>query len=97
MISKEDVEKTKEALLLSQLGQAHVERAVFQYPFKCFYAKSIRVQLQKMFDLIIDEDGDLDRIMGRRIGSALVALEENGYIRARKMRGGHGIMYEREL
>ncbi|MCL4447791.1 MAG: hypothetical protein M1556_01210 [Candidatus Thermoplasmatota archaeon] len=96
MISGDANVKNKEVVLLSQLSQAHVEKAVSQYPYKCFYSKNIRIQIQKMFDLIIDEDGDLIRIMGRRIGFALVAMEERGYIRARKMKGGHGIMYERE-
>jgi hypothetical protein len=50
-----------------------------------------------MFELIIDEEGDPDRIMGRRIGFALVAMGESGYIRAKKMKGSHGIMYERKL
>lgn len=96
MISEKDVERRKETVFLSQLGQVHVEQAVSHYPYKCFYAKNIRIQLQKMFDLIIDKDGDLDRIIGRRIGFALVAMEESGYIKTRKLKGSHGIMYERE-
>ncbi len=89
-------EKRKEAVLFSRLRQNQVEKAVFQYPYGCFYAKNIRSQLQKMFDLIIDEDGDPDRIMGRRIRSALSAMEESGYIKARKFKGSHGILYQRK-
>ncbi len=95
MISEDNIEKRKETVLLSKLGQVQVEKAVSKYPYKCFYSKNIRIQLQKTFDLIIDEEGDLDRIMGRRIGSALVALEESGHICAKTRHRNSGILYKK--
>ncbi|MDA8054214.1 MAG: hypothetical protein M0Z77_01010 [Thermoplasmatales archaeon] len=97
MISEEEIEKRKEAVLLSQLNQNHIEAAISLYPYDHFHAKNIRVQLQKMYDLVIDEEEDPDRVIGCKIGKVFSALLESGHIRElRRGHSNHGILYGRK-
>jgi hypothetical protein len=96
MIREMEMGKRKEVVLLSKLSQEHIESAVFYYPYDHFHARNIRVQLKKMYDLVIDEGSDPDRILGRRIGEVLSAMEENGYLRVFRIgSSNHGIIYEK--
>jgi hypothetical protein len=97
MIPEMEIGKRKEVVLLSKLSRDHIESAVFFYPYDHFHAKNIRVQLEKMYDLIIDVDSDSDRILGRKIGIVLSAMEENGHLKVFRVgSGNHGILYEKE-
>jgi len=97
MTPEMEIGKRKEVVLLSKLSWDHIESAVFFYPYDHFHAKNIRVQLEKMYDLIIDVDSDSDRILGRKIGIVLSAMEENGHLKVfRGGSGNHGILYEKE-
>lgn len=96
MISVDD-ENRKETVFLSQLSQIHIEKAISEYPFRHFYAKNIRFQLQKMYELVVDKDGDLDMIIGRKIGLALSVMHENGNLEIVQGKvTNHGILYERK-
>lgn len=91
------IEKGREAVLLSQLNLNHIEAAISDYPYKRFHVKNIRVQLQKSFDIMIDQDGDLERIIGRKVVRAISSLLENGAIRVTdESHGNHGFLYERK-
>jgi hypothetical protein len=97
MIQEMEMGKRKEVVFLSKLSHEHIESAVFFYPYDHFHARNIRAQLKRMYDLVIDEGSDPDRILGRRIGEVLSAMRENGRLRIFRIgNSNHGIMYEKE-
>lgn len=97
MISEDGVKRRKEAILLSKLNLVHIEDAISSYPYKQFYVKGIRVQLQKMYDLVVDLNGDTEKVIGNRIRSAIASLSESGRLRLVVKKGcNHGFLYEKK-